>query len=585
MNLDRTTLRTIAALLGALCSAASPAAPQLAARVEISPTDYPYAKCNDDTQASYYLRGAGPDGAISGRKWLLFLHGGGHCDSDAACAERWYDPDAGPDGIIGYHGNMTTSTTATKDFDGEGILDDDGVDGKPEPGTNPFTGFNRIMIPYCSSDRYSGRNTTARPVDYAAYVGTTVVVDGRSVTIENPGQAIPPLTSIRFAGRYIVEAVVDLVMNGGIQSGRRVDASSPSRVDPPSAATDEVVISGSSAGGGGVVRNLDNLAGIVRSAAPAVKVFGIIDASDFVGVLPDSSLGGDGDFEVESFYAAGGAIEADQSCQAVHPVVASGTTPASYKCFNTGVLLKSFIETPHYVVQQAYDGVIHGGLAQRVAAELEALSFPAAPAQALAVQFVRNRITLGALELGGGVADPQHVGWFIPNYDTAKHQLIVEDLWFFNSPLAYLAYGGNDPRLGGDPRSTMGLPRGLACFRFKVTGQGSGCVDPGDARFINTTYPTNPLTAVYDLGSSTLTLPLVRLSNNTWFRNVSVVLDPLGRVVVDDPGVGGLGSPSEYLIDSNVIKLPFVTVDGRTYERVTVSAPGLRVLSYEAVNF
>lgn len=575
---SRSSLLTALTVLATLALAPTPgaqAAPQTAARVEISATDYPHAKCNDETQAAYYLRGAGADGAISGKKWLIFLHGGGSCKSDESCAERWYDPDGGPDGIIGFHGNMTTSTEPTNNFNAQGILDFDGVDGLAVPGSNPFVGFNRIMVPYCSSDTWSGRNTSARAVNYAAYVGTTVNIDGQNVTITNPGNRFPALTSIRFAGRWIAEAVADLVMNGGIQSGKRTRAPSDPVVAPPSSADDEVVLSGSSAGGGGVIRNLDNVAQIVNSAAASVKVYGIVDASDAVGVVPDTSITGDTDYTTAAFYAAAGLVEADTSCLVVYPLA------TSKKCFNSQIVLKSFIETPHYVVQNAYDGVIHGGLAQSLAQPL-ALSVPATLADALAQQYIRNQVSLGARELGGGVANKQLFGYFIANYETPKHQLMVEDVWFFNSPLAYTTYGGNDPRLGIDTRSTMGLPRGLACFRFKVTGQGS-CVDGNDAKVVNTTYPTNPLSATYDPATSTLTLPFVRLTNNTYFKNVSVVLSPLGSVVENDPTVGTFPSVNEYSPTSNVLKLPSVTVGSRIYERVSVSGPGLRVLGYEEV--
>lgn len=572
MRLER-TLSILLAAAGLGLVPAVNAAPQTAVRVEISAADYPHAKCNDGTQAAYYLRGAGTDGAISGRKWLIFLHGGGSCKSDEGCAERWYDPDAGPDGIIGYHGNMTAATAPTSNFNTEGHLDADGVDGVAVPGANPFAGFNRIMVPYCSSDTWSGRNTSARAVDYAAYVGTTVNVDGQSVTIRNPA-GFSPLTSIRFSGRFIAEAVTDLVMNGGIRSGRRTGNDAGIAVEPPSAASDEVVISGSSAGGGGVVRNLDHLAGIVRAAAASVQVYGVIDAADGVGVARDSELTGDSDYERAAFYGATSTAEADASCQAVYPL------STSHKCFNSAVVLKSFIETPHYVVQNAYDGVIHGGPVQSIVLALtQVQALPATLAEALAVQYVRNQISLGARELGGGVANPQHVGYFIPNYETPKHQLLVEDVWFFNSPLAYTTYGGNDPRLGGDPNSTMGLPQGLACFRFKVTGQGS-CVNANDAKVINTTYPTNPLSASYDPATSTLMLPFVRLANDTYYKNVSVVLSPLGTVTENDPSVGAFPSVSEYSPTTNVLKLPSVTVGSRVYQRVSVSGAGLRVLGY-----
>ncbi|MBL8359918.1 MAG: hypothetical protein JNN18_05460 [Rubrivivax sp.] len=575
MTLGRTLPLPLAALLVATPGPAALAAPQTATRVEISAADYPNAKCNDDTQATYFLRGAGPDGAVVGRKWLIFLHGGGSCTTDESCAERWYDPDASPDGFIGFHGNMTASTQATTNFNGEGLLDFDGVDSVAQGGTNPFTGFNRIMVPYCSSDTYAGRNTVARAVNYAAYVGTQVTIGNQTTTIRNPA-GFPPLSTIRFAGGHIVDAVVDLVMNGGVKTGRKTGNEAGTLVEPPSTADDEVILSGSSAGGGGVVRNLDRVAQAVRTVAANVKFYGIVDASNDVGIVPDATITGEANLASATFWGAAGAADLDETCLAANPLA------TSRRCYNSAVVLRNHIETPHFVIQNAYDVVTHSGQVQFFTDQLVAQAVPATLAGKLATDYVRNQISRGSKELGGGVADKQKVGWFIPNYAEPHHQLAVEDIWFFNSPLAYATYGGNDPRLGGDARSPLGLPQSLACFRFKVTGQGS-CVDAADSKVANTTYPTNPLQASYDAATSTLTLPFVKLSNNTYFKNVSVVLNPLGNVVVGDAAVGAFPAVNEYSTTTNVLKLPAVAVGDRIHERVSVTGATLRVVSYEQV--
>ena len=573
MSLAKPLSPLLLALLAAAPVPAALAAAQNAARVEISAGDYPNARCNDDTQAVYYLRGAGADGAVSGRKWLIFLHGGGSCSTDEACAERWFDPDASPDGFIGYHGNMTASTGVSQNFNGEGLLDFDGVDGLADPGSNPFGGFNRIMVPYCSSDTYAGRNTTSRVVDYGAFVGKQVTIGDKTTTITNPA-GYAPLTRIRFSGGFIVDAVIDLVMNGGVKTGRKTGNEGNQKTDPPASAEDEVVLAGSSAGAGGVVRNLDRVAKAVAAAAPNVRFYGITDAGNDVGIIADASITGDGNRAAAEFWGAAAASDLDETCLAANPLATSN------RCFNSAVVLRNHLETPHYVIQNAYDVVAHAGQVAFFTQQLVAQGLGADTAEGLSTQYVRNRISRGATELGGGVADKQKVGWFIPNYAEPHHQLAVEDIWFFNSPLGFVTYGGNDPRLGGDARSPLGLPQGLACFRFKVTGQGSGCVGAGDAKVVNTTFPTM---ASYDAATSTLTLPFVRLSSGASFKNVSVVLSPLGTVRVDDPSVGAFPAFNEYAPATNVLKLPAVTVGDRTYERVSVSGAGIRVLGYEAV--
>lgn len=567
----------LAALLLAAPVPPALAAAQTADRVEISTTDYPNAKCNDGTQAAYYLRGAGANGAVSGRKWMIFLHGGGSCTSDESCAERWYDPNATPDGFIGFHGNMTTSAQPTMNFNGEGLLDFDGADVVPAggPNSNPFTAFNRIMVPYCSSDTYAARNTSARAFDSATFLGRQVTIGGQTTTIANPA-GYPPLTSIRFSGGHIVDAVVDLVMKGGARTGRKTGAGATTAAEAPSAADDELILAGSSAGAGGVIRNLDRVAEAVRGASSAVKVYGILDAGNDVGILPDATITGEASYATVAYWGAAGAQDVDTTCQATHPIT------TSRRCYSPSVLLRNFVETPHYVIQNAYDRTSHGAQVQFLTEQLVLQSVPATLAGSIATQYVRNQISRGASELGGGVADPQKVGWFIPNYAEPHHQLAVEDVWFFNSPLAFATYGGNDPRLGGDPRSTLGLPRSLACFRFKVTGQGA-CVDPADAKVVNTTYPPNPLNASFDLATSTLTLPIVRVPGTGLFQEVSLVLNPLGTVLVGDPTVGLFPNINEYAAATNVLKLPYVVVGDRIYFQVSVSGAGLRVLGFVPV--
>jgi hypothetical protein len=77
----------------------------------------------------------------------------------------------------------------------------------------------------------------------------------------------------------------------------------------------------------------------------------------------------------------------------------------------------------------------------------------------------------------------------------------------------------------------------------------------------------------------------VRLSNNVYFKNVTVTLNPLGSVAVNDASVGGVGTVNGYDIVNNVLTLPSVSVGSTTYEQVKVTGPGLRVLGYEEVKF
>ena len=83
-------------------------------------------------------------------------------------------------------------------------------------------------------------------------------------------------------------------------------------------------------------------------------------------------------------------------------------------------------------------------------------------------------------------------------------------------------------------------------------------------------------TASFEPATSTLRLPTLQLDAGDRYRDVVVrLLDP-GQLRVDDPGVG---AELQYLTTGSVLHLPQVLIGTATYPRVSLTRPGLELLS------
>jgi hypothetical protein len=170
---------------------------------------YPNAVCNDGSPAGYYLE-AGTDAST----WVVMLEGGSWCGSDAECQGR------AP--------ALSSSKGIAKTIAPTGILSGDAKQ-------NPhFASANRIDVPYCTSDVFSG---------------TTGPTGGK--------------TNFSFQGKAVLAAIVDDLFKhyGFGATGQRA------------------LLAGVSAGGVSVLTNVGRFA----AAVPNVKVSGLVDA----GFLPD----------------------------------------------------------------------------------------------------------------------------------------------------------------------------------------------------------------------------------------------------------------------------------------------------------
>ena len=170
--------------------------------------------CNDGTPYVYYkhLNASSPN-------WVVFLMGGGYCYDDASCIDRKK--------TVGY-ATSSHGFKATRVFS-HGIMSGD---------DNQFANWNRIFLPYCTSDAFSGTAATTK------------------------GAA-----GFSFLGKYVVPAVLnDLVQNQGL-----VDS-----------VTTTFVLSGSSAGGVSIYSNI----ALVSESLPLARTLAIVDSGWFLDSDP-----------------------------------------------------------------------------------------------------------------------------------------------------------------------------------------------------------------------------------------------------------------------------------------------------------
>lgn len=436
---------------------------QNASRVELSGQ----AMCNDGQPAAFYFRaGSGANRS----KYLIVLSGGGYCASDLGCAVRWNDPTGSPDGIIGWHQNMVPETNATINLDGRGILDFDG-----SPAANPFDGYSRIYVPYCSSDVWIGTGQITEVDRYQ-----DVDSDGDLDDLFPPvfGDTLPEtngVVELYFGGSKIVEGVIAMVLEGYNE-------------DPDTIPT-EIVLVGSSAGGAGVNGNLDLVADQVAAATNGAEdayVWGISDSSNELGIYANNvpSLTVQDSIRDRLEYHSGGLgstvdVAVDTSCIDVE------IGAAEQKCYYAPYVLANHMQTPVFLTGNAYDAVDHGYIYEDLTCVTNPLtsSFVAGCYNATqATDWIRDKISNnGAPQLSSSVyAGPS--GYYIANFGHGYHELTKHGSTFFGSTSTAVAMNQIDsnfnlgPRLGGGANDARSLASTVACFRDnEVYGQQLVC--------------------------------------------------------------------------------------------------------------
>lgn len=308
---------------------------------KIDTATFPNGVCNDGTPGVFYYA---PATRVEDRnKWIIFLQGGGSCNSGQKCAERWCSIDSN-------YGMDKMSSSLTKErIGGNGFL-------APEV-WNAFGSWNRVLIYYCSSDQWSGTQTNT--LSAASSGGTTVQY------------------AIQFRGSQIVDAVLDTLRND-MPGGRRRVVRHDVELQPDASAWPDlddaisVIFAGASGGGNGVKNNVDRVGAKLKSTNPGLADFrAIIDASftfetsnlDYTKTT--MCAGNPAGCAYASFtqqlwnlvdvalYAARG----DESCRQYH---ASRSPGSEWVCSDKDHVLLNHITTPFFIHQDLQDPQVGG---------------------------------------------------------------------------------------------------------------------------------------------------------------------------------------------------------------------------------
>lgn len=292
-------------------------------RIELDPAAFPSARCNDGTQAVFYVR---PAATVAGRsRWMIQLQGGGGCHDAATCAKRWCSVDSN----IGME--HMTARMAPTGLVGQGVLARDAA--------NPYADANHVLLRYCSSDNHGGRTG---PLD----VETVHPVTGDAVKFR-----------IEFHGRDILDAVIATLR----KDGGPIDATLPDLDD----ATD-VVLAGASAGGGGVIGNADYLEEILRTKstnATALRFVALIDST--FSPANEALDWGTSTLctnqtlctwqAILTFFSKLYARETDASCMAWHAAHAPGS---EWLCQDSDHIVRNHVTTPFFMRQGLRDRLL-----------------------------------------------------------------------------------------------------------------------------------------------------------------------------------------------------------------------------------
>uniref|UniRef100_T1JJQ7 Pectin acetylesterase n=1 Tax=Strigamia maritima TaxID=126957 RepID=T1JJQ7_STRMM len=172
--------------------------------------------CNDGSPAGYYIRKSNGN-----RRWVIYLEGGWYCFDLQSCHNRWIRLRS-----------LMTSRLWPEIRHGGGILSSD-------PKENPYLwNANHVLIPYCSSDAWSGAFYPKTP-DQLAFLGSEIILE-----------------------------VFHQLVSYGILGAHKV------------------YLVGSSAGGTGVMINLDRVAHAFHHWGSTAEVRGIADSGWFLDNEP-----------------------------------------------------------------------------------------------------------------------------------------------------------------------------------------------------------------------------------------------------------------------------------------------------------
>ncbi|XP_061686210.1 carboxylesterase notum2 [Syngnathoides biaculeatus] len=193
----------------------------------------PHVTCNDGTPAGFYLK------EIRGsRRWLLFLEGGWCCYSKETCDSRYQNIP-----------RLMSSSGWPLTKSGHGIL-------STQVAENPYWhNTNIVVIPYCSSDVWSGTGPALSPPPPKQRLGREK---------EQNRNANANATEYAFMGSLIIREVIKDLIPKGIKQAK------------------VVLLSGASAGGTGVLLNIERVANYLQQLGAEAQVRGLVDSGWFL---------------------------------------------------------------------------------------------------------------------------------------------------------------------------------------------------------------------------------------------------------------------------------------------------------------
>ena len=283
-------------------------------RVTLDTVAYPQAICNDGTAASIYVE------TVSGSEdWVVHLQGGGSCQNYEDCLDRWCDQYDTTASATDRQPTMTGAFT-DDEINLAGILS--------SHNNNAFKNYNRVFVPYCSSDYWMGDAT---------------------VTWEDPNGQMD--MDVEYRGKEILRAVAYTLAGGQWVSDDGLE-SAPAKL----ATADHIILSGTSAGAAGVVEEVDRFRELIQTISGTNASFHAVVDALYTSELPNGSAESELLFGLWEFSGEIGA-ELDETC-----VDDIGYTKA---CLSLDLLMGSsgYVETPTYFMVNRCDSILRGNIA------------------------------------------------------------------------------------------------------------------------------------------------------------------------------------------------------------------------------
>jgi Pectinacetylesterase len=232
----------------------------------------PTALCNDGTAAVAYVQAA--TSAVNANDWIISMEGGGSCSNAQECLDRWQRmgiqsmstsipratwnaflvaaglPITAPNGWTAQTIGGVPSYAVPPAISLGGILSN--------AAANPFAGWNKVHINYCSSDNHLGQQPFVANMATSSWTGAAVNFD------------------LQFQGAAIFDGLIANLRAGVIACP--FGAGNPCQTMPTLNSASTILLTGSSAGSQGAQDTLDFFRADQAAFNAATRVRGVFDA-------------------------------------------------------------------------------------------------------------------------------------------------------------------------------------------------------------------------------------------------------------------------------------------------------------------